>query len=148
MTSIYEDDSLEEHSPSNKSKFSIMTRGNSVLAKGGGMSKEPVKYTFTRHYTNLYKNIGTMSSSDYPFKGLEKGGGLEKGHSILDTGKEHPIIKSGDGMEGTSLFEMEHYNPIEEINDDVVGGVTPPSTPPASGSSSSSSSGSSSSSSS
>jgi hypothetical protein len=72
----------------------MMPKGKSVLASGGGISNTPVQFTFSRSFKNVYKNAGSLSSTN-SLSGLDNGGGLSKGHSILDSGR---------GLLGTSLF--------------------------------------------
>ena len=95
------------------SSKSLIPKGRSILARGGGLSNNPVQYTNSRSFKNIYKGTGTLSSiSNNQFNGLESGLGMRKGHSILNT---------GGGLSGMSLFKMKHYNPLETINDDVGG---------------------------
>jgi len=90
---------------------SLIPKGRSILAKGGGLSSTPVQYTNSRSFKNMYKGTGSLSSNKL-LQGLDKGDGLAKGHSILDSGR---------GLMGKSLFKMKHYNPLETIDDDIGG---------------------------
>jgi hypothetical protein len=90
---------------------SMIPKGHSILAKGGGMSNAAVQYTNSRSFKNVYKGRGSLEPSKL-LQGMALGRGMSKGQSILN---------SGGGLSGMSLFKMEHYNPLETI-DDAIGG--------------------------
>jgi len=78
------------------------------MYKGTGLSNTPVEYTNSRSFTNVYKGKGSISSSKL-LQGLGTGQGMNKGHTILNT---------GGGLKGTSLFRLKHYNPLGGSNDE------------------------------
>jgi hypothetical protein len=78
------------------------------MYKGTGLSNTPVEYTNSRSFTNVYKGKGSISSSKL-LQGLGTGQGMNKGHTILNT---------GGGLKGTSLFRLKHYNPLGGSDDD------------------------------
>ena len=91
---------------------SMIPKGHSILAKGGGMSNAAVQYTNSRSFKNVYKDIGSLEPSEL-LQGLALGRGMSKGQSILN---------SGGGLSGMSLFKMEHYNPIDTTDNAIGGG--------------------------
>jgi len=91
---------------------SIMPQGRSILATGGGLSNNPVQYTNSRSFKNAYKGAGSLSSSKL-LHGMKTGDGLEKGHSILN---------SGGGLKGMSLFKMKHYDPLPVVVEEAISG--------------------------
>ena len=91
---------------------SIMPKGRSILAAGGGLSNNPVQYTNSRSFKNAYKGAGSLSSSKL-LHGMKTGDGLEKGHSILN---------SGGGLKGMSLFKMKHYDPLPIVVEEAISG--------------------------
>jgi len=87
---------------------SIIPKGRSILAKGGGgMSNDAVQYTNSRSFKNVYKGSGSLEPSKL-LQGMALGLGMSKGQSILN---------SGGGLSGMSLFKMKHYNPLETSED-------------------------------
>ena len=82
---------------------SLIPKGRSILASGGGLSNTPVEYTNSRSFMNVYKNKGSLAG----FGLIEKirGSGLAKGESVLDSGR--------GVLFGNSLFKIKHYDPLE-----------------------------------
>ena len=74
---------------------SMIPKGRSILARGGGMSNDAVQYTNSRSFKNVYKGRGSLEPSKL-LQGMALGLGMSTGKSILN---------SGGGLSGMSLLK-------------------------------------------